>query len=120
MDRNSDRALRCAVRSWPALLCLVALVDFSVAQDMEWFREIGLDLNVDPQAVVSDAGGLVDVNLDGWIDVFPGSGICLNNGLLDGTLQSFSSADSAKVWGEGRFADFDNDGDVDLYIQVGP
>ncbi|HPI74673.1 MAG TPA: VCBS repeat-containing protein [bacterium] len=34
---------------------------------------------------------------------------------MDGTLQPFSSADPAKVWGEGRFADFDNDGDVDLY-----
>jgi len=115
MCRKSHGGLLCAVHGCLALWCLVALVDVTVAQDMEWFREIGLDLNVDPQAVVSDAGGLVDVNLDGWIDVFTGAGICLNNGLLDGILQPFSSADSAKVWGEGRFADFDNDGDVDIY-----
>ncbi|NLP11105.1 hypothetical protein GX408_11985, partial [bacterium] len=110
MHRYFGCALVYAVRGCLVLLTLVVLVDCSDAQDTEWFREIGLDLNVDPKAVVSDAGGLVDVNLDGWIDVFPGSGICLNQGLLDGTLQPFRSADSAMVWGEGRFADFDNDG----------
>jgi len=65
MDHYWDCTRIRAVRGFLALLCLAALIDFTVAQETEWFREIGLDLSVDPLEVISDAGGLGDVNLDG-------------------------------------------------------
>jgi hypothetical protein len=74
------------------------------------FRSVGLELNVDPKAVNSDAVAMVDVNNDGWLDLFPGSLIQLNNGVVDGSLQPFTLLDSSKIGAECRFADFDNDG----------
>ena len=85
------------------------------AQDDLIFREIGYDLNVDPTAFIIDAGGLVDVNADGWIDIFIGQEVCLNNGTVNGVLQPFTYFDSSTLLGECRFADYNNDGFVDAY-----
>lgn len=97
------------------LLGLAAVSNIAVAQDSEMFREIGWDHNVDPQQVVTDAGGLVDINNDGWIDIYPGSQFCLNNGAIDGVFQPFTHLEAPGVWGECRFADFNNDGFTDFY-----
>lgn len=87
-------------------------------QESEIFRSIGLELNVDPVPIISDAGAMVDVNNDGWPDLFPGQDILLSNGVVDGVLQSFTLNTNAKLGAECRFADFDNDGLIDAYATV--
>jgi hypothetical protein len=88
------------------------------SQGTEIFRSVGLDLNVDPKAISSDACGMVDVNNDGWIDLFPGENLLLNNGVVNSILQPFTSDTSSTLWAECRFADFDNDGFIDAYATV--
>jgi enediyne biosynthesis protein E4 len=97
------------------LFIVVFVYSYSIAQETEIFREIGWDHNVDPQLVTTDAGGLIDINNDGWIDIYPGHQFCLNNGMIDGIFQPFTLLEAPTVWGECRFADFDNDGFVDAY-----
>jgi len=96
-------------------IMLIMLSTSGISQDDPIFREIGYGLNIDPTAFIIDAGGLVDVNGDGWIDVFPGKEICLNNGVVDGELQPFTYFDFSTLLGECRFADFNNDGLIDAY-----
>jgi len=100
-----------------AILCiaLTCVVGSGFSQGTAMFRSVGLELNVDPKAVNSDAVAMVDVNNDGWLDLFPGSLIQLNNGVVDGSLQPFTLLDSSKIGAECRFADFDNDGLIDAY-----
>ena len=65
-----------------SLFFIVLLVFLNVpysALAQEIFQEIGWNLNVDPYANWTDAGGMVDVNNDGWIDLFPGWFMVLNN-----------------------------------------
>ncbi len=85
------------------------------SQGTQMFRSVGLDLNVDPKAVNSDAVGLIDVNNDGWLDIFPGNHIQLSNGVVNGSLQPYTHLDTSKIGAECRFADFDNDGLIDAY-----
>jgi len=103
------------VRRCLILLGLVLISNVVWAQDTEVFRSVGLDLNVDPAAIETDAGGMIDINGDGWIDIYPGYQFCINNGVIDGRLQPFTFTDSATVSAECRFADFNNDGLVDGY-----
>ncbi len=88
------------------------------SQESPIFRSVGLDLNVDPSAISTDAGGMVDINNDGWLDLFPGANILLNNGVIDGLLQPFTFDTTAAIGAECRFADFDNDGFIDGYATM--
>ena len=97
------------------LLTIVSIYSFSIAQETEIFREIGWDVNVDPDLYVSDAAGLIDINNDGWIDIFPAYNFCLNNGVIDGIFLPFTLLPDMGIWAECRFADFDNDGLIDAY-----
>ncbi len=104
---------------WCVFILGLALASQAVwAQAPEVFRSVGLDLNVDPEGVISDAGGLIDIDQDGWIDIFPGSNFCLNNGVADGSLKPFTDADSTGVYAECRFADYNNDGLLDAYATM--
>lgn len=114
--RCSDRQINFRIALFAgALLFVVSGFHTAFSQFAQMFRSVGLELNVDPQAVVSDAGGLVDVNNDGWLDIYPGHHILLNNGVVDGALQPFTQIDSSAIEAECRFADFDNDGLIDAY-----
>ena len=68
-----------------AILCiaLTCVVGSGFSQGTAMFRSVGLELNVDPKAVNSDAVAMVDVNNDGWLDLFP-QPHQLNNGVVDG------------------------------------
>jgi hypothetical protein len=114
--RNFDN--RAVVRFFLLLVLLLVVFASYHPAFSQWatmFRSVGLELNVDPQAIASDAVGLVDVNNDGWIDIFPGKHIQLNNGVVHASLQPFTLLDSSKIQAECRFADFDNDGWIDAY-----
>lgn len=103
--------------SFFAIVLLVVFLGYHTAfsQATPIFRSVGLDLNVDPLAVSTDGGGMVDINNDGWLDLFPGVNILLNNGVTNGLLQPFTLDTSAAIGAECRFADFNNDGLMDGY-----
>lgn len=116
MIYSNDRMM---VRS--LLLIMLMTVFFACpaafSQEMEIFRSVGLELNVDPTPVLADATGMVDVNNDGWLDLYPGKGLLLSQGVIDFTLQPFV-LNPAVLDAECRFADFDNDGWIDAYSTV--
>jgi len=99
------------------LMMVLFICPMVFSQETEIFRSIGLELNVDPTPVIADAAGMVDVNNDGWLDLFPGEDILLNNGVVHFTLQPFT-LDTTVLTAECRFADFDNDGWIDAYSTV--
>ncbi len=102
-------------RLFVLLIVVVFSFQTTYSQQTEIFRSVGLDLNVDPMAISTDAGGMVDVNHDGWIDLFPGYQILRSNGVVQGVMQPFDFFTSCGLQAECRFADFNNDGWVDAY-----
>jgi len=104
-----------------SLFFIVLLVFLNVpysALAQEIFQEIGWNLNVDPYANWTDAGGMVDVNNDGWIDLFPGWFMVLNNSVENDILQPFTLHEPSAMGGECRYADYNNDGRVDAYATM--
>ena len=97
------------------LLVIMHNVQMVFSQQTEIFRSIGLELNVDPTPAIADAAAMVDVNNDGWLDLFPGEDMLINNGVVDARLQPFTLDTAATLNSECRFADFDNDGWIDAY-----
>ena len=115
MNHFSDFRLLHISRFFTVLLITTIAYSTALSQEPEIFREIGWDVNVDPNLYVSDAGGLIDINNDGWIDIFPAYNFCINNGVIDGIFQPFTLLTDMGIWAECRFADFDNDGFIDAY-----
>lgn len=102
------------------LLLLLAGMGLHAAfsQESQLFRSVGLELNVDPIPVMADAAAMVDVNNDGWLDLFPGKYLLQSNGVINASLQSFKLDTTSILDAECRFADFDNDGWIDAYSTV--
>jgi hypothetical protein len=72
MKSYCDRSILCSSFILILVLAIGMFADVTFAQGTDIFREIAFDLGVDPLGTNNDAGGMVDVNNDGWLDIYPG------------------------------------------------
>src|SRR5262249_4686175 len=127
--RSNSMTIRRVLRSLFAVTCLASLNAGSLAADPPFtFRDVGEEAGLFPAAAKIAGHGVVwgDVDGDGWPDLYVGTfgGHPYDskpNMLFRNVKGKFRLDDQKQLQVLGRgnggvMADFDNDGDLDLYI----